>query len=679
MIHRLLSIAKRRLGNLPRWRYVNLALFHYLLLISMNRRWHSRLAILLLPLTSLSTVLGFSAFPAVAQTQAVDLQGHWAQTCLRSLAQQNILPLYSDGYFRPDAGVSRAEYATIVQRTFPQQTVNQKPIQYRDIRNHPNASAIQYAQQTGFWLNEGRNEFKPGQMITRSQVFGGIANGLRLTAKQATSRDLRAAFKDGRQVPDYLRNSVAAALENRLIINHPDVKRLNSNQAIRRAELGASLCQAIPSLAATVPIQYVASRETPVAVTPRPGTPIPPPAKIPIGSVVVPVITPGVNPGQPGTIPTPTLPPSRIPTQEIRGAWITNIDSPVLFDARLLRDAMTDLDRLNFNTVYPVVWNWGYTVYPSQVAKRVIGHAIDPRYPGLQNRDPLAELVNLGRQKGISVIPWFEFGFMAPADSELATRYPDWVSQRQDGSTVWMQGEYQRVWLNPLKPEVQNFILELLDEMMTRYNVDGIQFDDHFGLGVEFGYDPYTVALYKQENGGKEPPKNPKDPAWVKWRADKITEFMGRIHQRVKARRPNAIVALSPNSYKFAYENSLQDWDAWRQRGYVEELILQVYRTDLQSFDNELNQPEIQAARMQIPVGIGVLTGLKNRPTPIYLVEEKIRIARDRGFSGVSFFFYETMWNMSDEPRDYRQSVFQGIFAPPVTRPSVVTGNWIPW
>jgi len=643
---------------------------------SMNRRWHSRLAILLLPLTSLSTVFGMAQSPALAQTPATDLQGHWAQSCLSSLAQKNILPLYADGYFRPNAFVSRADYAAIVQRAFPQRNSIQKPIQYRDIRNHPNASAIQYAQQAGFWLNERRDEFKPGQMITRSQVFGGLANGLQFNAKQSASRDLRAAFKDGRHVPDYLRNSVAAALENRLIINYPDVKRLNSNQPIRRAELGASLCQAMPSLASTVPVQYIASIGTPVAVTPRPN---PPTSKPPVGSVVVPVITTGGS-SQP-TTPIPNFPPitpPRIPTQEIRGAWMTNIDSEVLFNSRLLQDAMQDLDRLNFNTVYPVVWNWGYTVYSSQVAKRVIGHAIDPRYPGLQDRDPLAELAALGRQKGISVIPWFEFGMMAPADSELATRYPDWLSQRQDGSKIWMQGEYQRVWLNPFKPEVQQFILELVDEIISRYNVDGIQFDDHFGLGVEFGYDPYTVALYKQENGGKEPPQNPKDPAWVKWRADKITEFMARIHQRVKARKNYAIVALSPNSYKFAYENSLQDWHTWRQRGYVEELMLQVYRTDLQSFQAELMQPEIQSARMHVPVGIGVLTGLKNRPTPIYLVEEKIRIARDLGFSGVSFFFYETMWNMSDEPREYRQSVFKGIFAPTVTRPSVVSGSWTP-
>ncbi|EKQ71013.1 hypothetical protein OsccyDRAFT_1325 [Leptolyngbyaceae cyanobacterium JSC-12] len=637
-----------------------------------HRHWQSRLALLLLPISSLTSLIPHSA--ARSQAKPFDIQGHWAQTCLQSLAQQKILAPYDDGNFRPDAAVSRAEYAATIQRAFPQRSQTQRPIQFRDIRNHPNASAIQYIQQTGFWVSEGRDEFRPSQAMTRSQAFGGLANGLRYTAKQSASRDLRAAFKDGRLVPDYLRNSVAAALENRLVINYPDVKRLNSNQPIRRAELAASLCQAIPALSSSVPLQYIASIETPVAVTPKPNP------STPSAPVIVPTL-PGSHSGQPPVPGFPTDPivtPPRIPTQEIRGAWMTNIDSFVLFNPRMLREAMRDLARLKFNTVYPVVWNWGYTVYPSSVARRVIGYSIDPRYPGLQDRDPLAEVVQLGREKGIAVIPWFEFGFMAPADSELATKYPDWFTQRQDGSKIWMQGEYQRVWLNPFKPEVQQFVLALVDEIVSKYNVDGIQFDDHLGLGVEFGYDPYTVALYKKEHGGKEPPKDPRDPAWVKWRADKITEFMGRIHRTVKARRRSAIVALSPNSQKFAYENYLQDWHTWRQRGFVEELILQVYRSDLQSFENELMQPEIQEAKLHIPVGVGVLTGLKNKPVSMSLVQQKIQIARDRGFAGVSFFFYETMWNLSNESADYRKSMFQSIFAPTVTRPNIEAG-WTPF
>jgi len=41
-----------------------------------------------------------------------------------------------------------------------------------------------------------------------------------------------------------------------------------------------------------------------------------------------------------------------------------------------------------------------------------------------------------GTSKGMGVIPWFEFGFMAPADSDLAKRHPDWLTSRRDGSQI---------------------------------------------------------------------------------------------------------------------------------------------------------------------------------------------------------------------------------------------------
>lgn len=667
--------------------------------MTITRFWQSKIALLLLPLTTFSLASIFeTSSTALAQTTPSDAQGHWAQRCLQALSQQGIFTTYADGTFRPNDAVSRSDYAAIIQRAFPQRSTVQKPIRYRDIRpDHPAARAIQYVQQTGFWVNEQRDEFRPSQSVTRSQAFSGLANGLGHRVTQSASKDLRAAFKDGRMVPDYARNGVAAALENRLIVNYPNLQEFNPNQPIRRAELAASICQALPSTASYIPSQYIASLQTPIALPPKPspGQPGSTPGK---PSVIVVPVTPGnggtpprdrpINVSNPGdvVIPLPSSPPGsnppvvsppKIPTQEIRGAWLTNIDSYVLFDSRILQDAMRELAQLKFNTVYPVVWNWGYTLYPSEVAKRTFGRTIDPRIPGLQGRDPLAEAVRLGHANGLAVLPWFEFGFMAPADSELVARHPEWLTQRKDGSKIWQEGQYQRVWLNPFKPEVQQFILDLIDEIVAKYGVDGIQFDDHMGLPSDFGYDPYTLELYKKENQGKEPPANPKDPAWLRWRADKITQFMERVHSTVKARKSYAIVALSPNSQKFSYENYLQDWQSWQRRGYVEELILQVYRTDINSFANELLQPEVQEAKKHIPVGVGILTGLKGRPTPISQVQEQIQVARSLGFAGVSFFFYETMWNLSNEPKDYRKSGFQTIFTPSVTRPSVI-GGWTP-
>ena len=247
---------------------------------------------------------------------------------------------------------------------------------------------------------------------------------------------------------------------------------------------------------------------------------------------------------------------------ELRGVWLTNIDSEVLFSSRNLVVGLRRLARMNFNTLYPTVWNGGYTLYPSPTAKATFGVELDP-YPGLQGRDVLGETVVEGHRLGMAVIPWFEFGLMAPAGSELASQHPDWLTQRRDGTQTWMQGSLPRVWLNPFHPEVQQFMVRLLAEVAERYAIDGIQLDDHFGMPLEMGYDPYTEALYQQQHGGNAPPADATDPEWVRWRANQVTRLFHQIVTAVKALKPTCIISLSPNPRQFAYEQYLQDWGTW--------------------------------------------------------------------------------------------------------------------
>ncbi|WP_009633526.1 glycoside hydrolase family 10 protein [Synechocystis sp. PCC 7509] len=358
---------------------------------------------------------------------------------------------------------------------------------------------------------------------------------------------------------------------------------------------------------------------------------------------------------------------------ELRGVWMTNIDSDVLFKREVLTAALQNLKTLNFNTVYPTVWNWGYTLYPSPVAQKVIGRSLDPE-PGLKGRDMLKEIVTQGHQQGLDVIPWFEFGFMAPADSSLAKRHPNWLTSRRDGSRVWAEGKHDRVWLNPFHPEVQNFIQSLIVEIVSKYDVDGIQFDDHFGLPSELGYDPYTVNLYKKEHFGKNPPANPQDPQWLRWRADKITTYLQRVFRAVKARKPKVILSMAPNPQRVSYDLFLADWQKWERRGLIEELVLQVYRNDLNVFIKELAYPEVQAAKKHIPVSVGILSGLKDRSVPATQIQTQVTASRERNFAGVSFFFYETLWNLSSEKSSDRQNAFKHIFPDQVKRPNLLAG-----
>jgi uncharacterized lipoprotein YddW (UPF0748 family) len=215
----------------------------------------------------------------------------------------------------------------------------------------------------------------------------------------------------------------------------------------------------------------------------------------------------------PAWIPQPQpLPPQRQPNPELRGVWLTNIDSDVLFSQEKLAEAVQRLKAMNINTLYPVVWNMGYTQYPSRVAERLLGRkrrlwpGENPVFEAAQgDRDMLQELIDLAHAEGMAVIPWFEFGFMAPLDYEVLTQHPEWFTQRSDGTRNIQMGEEVFTWMNPLYPETRRLLLLLMAEVLENYDVEGIQVDDHLGLPVDMGYDPYTVALYQREHDGASP------------------------------------------------------------------------------------------------------------------------------------------------------------------------------
>ncbi len=463
----------------------------------------------------------------------------------------------------------------------------------------------------------------PNLPLTRGEAIATIAQAMGWATEDVAAAGLllQQALADGDRVALAQRPAIAAALRSRAIVNYPHRDRLDPQRPVLRGEAAALLCQALEN-----------DLETPATDAFGPFVP---------------------------------------PVPETRGVWLTNIDSDVLFDRDRLRDALTQLADLNFNTVYLTVLNGGYTLYPSEVARAATGIAIDP-HPGLRGRDIVAEAIAIGQPLGLKIVPWLEFGLMAPANSALAQRHPDWLAQRQDGSTTFTYGSDVRVWLNPGHPRVQDFLVGLVNELVTRYPVDGIQFDDHFAAPVDLGYEPSTVAAYQLGHNGLLPPTDTTEPTWMRWRADRLSTLMDRIQATIRQQRPTAIRSLSPNPQHFAYPTSLQDWSGWVQRGWLDEVVIQVYRADLAGFEAELGDRDLQAARRRIPVSIGVLAGIKPRQIPIATVANQTLAVRRAQLTGVSYFFYETLWNLAPDPAPTRQQAFRRLFFHPAPRPRLL-------
>lgn len=169
---------------------------------------------------------------------------YWAQTFIQELASRNIIKGFPDGSFRPNEPVTRAQFAAILNQAMNKPTVRSNTI-FTDVSStNWAAPAIQKAYTTGFMSGYSSTTFRPNENISRVQILVSLANGLGYAPVKSTDATLQ-AYTDASTIPTYARNSVAAATENRLVVNYPSLKLLNPNQPSTRAEVAAFVYQAL--------------------------------------------------------------------------------------------------------------------------------------------------------------------------------------------------------------------------------------------------------------------------------------------------------------------------------------------------------------------------------------------------------------------------------------------------
>ena len=337
-----------------------------------------------------------------------------------------------------------------------------------------------------------------------------------------------------------------------------------------------------------------------------------------------------------------TLPESFAPHNTgIRGVWIPSTDCKVLTSKQRIADAMDFLADTGFNTVFPVVWNRGFTAYRSQIMREQFGMEIDSRYQG---RDPLAELIVEAHRVGLKVIPWFEYGFVSSYNlngGHLLAKKPEWAARDCSGNLL-KKNNFE--WLNSLDAEVQDFLLGLMLEVAQNYPVNGVQGDDRIALPVEGGYDEKTVKRYRAECG-REPPSQCRERHWLHWRADIITEFVARLHRELKAINPDLLLSMSPSPYEWGLVEYLQDSQAWVDKKLVDLLHPQFYRRDFNAYKQLVDRligEQLKGDRLDcVSPGILLSNRGSNYSVNPELLLQVIAYNRSRGIQGEVLFFYE--------------------------------------
>jgi uncharacterized surface protein with fasciclin (FAS1) repeats len=212
-----------------------------------------------------------SAAPASSANFSDVGADYWSSPFIQALATRNVITGFPDGTFKPNQAVTRAEFATMIQKAFNQNPVRQLSASgFTDVpANYWASAAIREAYESGFMAGYPDNTFRPNQQIPKVQAIAALSSGLNLSTTNSASDILNNYYTDASAIPSYAVNNVAAATEANIVVNYPNVKQLNPDVPLTRAEAAALLYQALvrqgqaQPLAANLPAtQYIVAGST---------------------------------------------------------------------------------------------------------------------------------------------------------------------------------------------------------------------------------------------------------------------------------------------------------------------------------------------------------------------------------------------------------------------------------
>jgi hypothetical protein len=215
-------------------------------------RWQAgTAAFLALGLTSGAVAPLVSPAPTFAQTvNFSDVpDDYWAKNFITEIVKMGIMDGFPNGTFKPDAPVTRAQFAAMLYRANDEEYWDKPDIRdsvdFDDVSSrYWAATSIDSAYTTGFMRPYLGNFFRPDQIIPREQVFVSLANGLGYTSTQEPSNVL-SIYDDASSISDYALAPLTAATVNQLVVNYPNVAKLNPDSNATRAEVAAAIYQAL--------------------------------------------------------------------------------------------------------------------------------------------------------------------------------------------------------------------------------------------------------------------------------------------------------------------------------------------------------------------------------------------------------------------------------------------------
>ncbi|MFR9165337.1 MAG: glycoside hydrolase family 10 protein [Dysgonomonas sp.] len=325
---------------------------------------------------------------------------------------------------------------------------------------------------------------------------------------------------------------------------------------------------------------------------------------------------------------------SASPATEVRAVWLTtnwNLDWPnpklsIEGQKKQLQDILDQLRRDNFNTVFFQTRIRGDVFYNS---------SIEPYSPfAKKGFDALQFAIEECHKRGMECHAWF-VTFPAGSKKQVNAHGKNSVVNKRRSICKFHDGEW---YLDPGNPETGQYILSLVSEIVSKYDIDGIHFD----------YIRYP------ENANKFPDKDTyakygKGQNIANWRRNNINRLVYGIYDKVKSMKPWVQVSSSPiGKYKHlnesgkgswtAYESVYQDAINWLEQGKHDALYPMMYYRNEHFYPYLKDWKQKCNDRLIVP-GIGIYRLISNEGDwSTTDIADQIDYTRKNDIAGQAFF-----------------------------------------
>lgn len=183
-------------------------------------------------------LVGNTAFAAYFS----DTNNHWASNAIQQLSNQNIIGGYSDGTFKPEGRITRAEYSAILVKALNLSPSTPSQPSFRDVPSSNWAySAIETVKAQGLVSGYPSGEFLPSKNISRAEALSVLVNAARLQLPdETTTNQILGRYSDSNSIPNWARPSVAAAIQGGIYEADPQAGNyLTPGRSATRGEVAA--------------------------------------------------------------------------------------------------------------------------------------------------------------------------------------------------------------------------------------------------------------------------------------------------------------------------------------------------------------------------------------------------------------------------------------------------------